>query len=74
MNRTSSRLMLRPPRRERRGFRPADRGRVKLVWAPDVSIFIVAEDRGRELIGVASVNGGVKPLIADTASAHFAFE
>ena len=46
-----------------------DRWAGELVWAPDgQSIFIVAEDRGRELIGVASVNGGVKPLIADTAS------
>ncbi|MBO0726132.1 MAG: S9 family peptidase [Blastocatellia bacterium] len=40
-----------------------------LVWAPDSqNIFIVAEDGGRELIGVASVNGGVKPLIAGAAS------
>ena len=46
-----------------------DRWVGELVWAPDgQSIFIVADDRGRELIGVASVNGGVKPLIADTAS------
>jgi dipeptidyl aminopeptidase/acylaminoacyl peptidase len=46
-----------------------DRWAGELVWAPDgQSIFIVAEDRGRELIGVASVNGGVKPLISDTAS------
>ncbi|MBO0862264.1 MAG: S9 family peptidase [Chloracidobacterium sp.] len=40
-----------------------------LVWAPDSqNIFIVAEDGGRELIGVASINGGVKPLIAGAAS------
>jgi dipeptidyl aminopeptidase/acylaminoacyl peptidase len=46
-----------------------DRWVGELVWAPDSqSIFIGAEDRGRELIGVASINGGVKPLIADTAS------
>src|SRR5262245_57749922 len=46
-----------------------DRWVGELVWAPDgQSVFIGAEDRGRDLIGVASVNGGVKPLIADTAS------
>lgn len=46
-----------------------DRWVGELVWAPDgQNIFIVAEDRGRELIGVASINGGVKPLIANTAS------
>ena len=46
-----------------------DRWVGELVWAPDgQGIFIVADDRGRELIGVASVNGGVKPLIADTTS------
>src|SRR6266545_4328154 len=46
-----------------------DRWVGELVWAPDSqNIFIGAEDRGRELIGVASINGGVKPLIADTAS------
>jgi len=46
-----------------------DRWVGELVWAPDSqNIFIVAEDRGRELIGVASINGGVKPLIANTAS------
>jgi dipeptidyl aminopeptidase/acylaminoacyl peptidase len=46
-----------------------DRWVGELVWAPDgQNIFIVAEDRGRELIGVASINGGVKPLIANAAS------
>jgi dipeptidyl aminopeptidase/acylaminoacyl peptidase len=46
-----------------------DRWVGELVWAPDSqNIFIGAEDRGRELIGVASINGGVKPLIANTAS------
>jgi dipeptidyl aminopeptidase/acylaminoacyl peptidase len=46
-----------------------DRWVGELVWAPDSqNIFIVAEDRGRELIGVASINGGVKPLIANSAS------
>lgn len=46
-----------------------DRWTGELVWAPDSqNIFIVAEDRGRELIGLASVNGGVKPVIANTAS------
>jgi dipeptidyl aminopeptidase/acylaminoacyl peptidase len=46
-----------------------DRWVGELVWAPDSqNIFIVAEDRGRELIGVASINGGVKPLVANTAS------
>ncbi|HEV2664104.1 MAG TPA: S9 family peptidase [Blastocatellia bacterium] len=46
-----------------------DRWVGELVWAPDSqSIFIGAEDRGRELIGVASINGGIKPLIANTTS------
>jgi dipeptidyl aminopeptidase/acylaminoacyl peptidase len=46
-----------------------DRWVGEFVWAPDSrNIFIVAEDRGRELIGLASVNGGVKPLIANTTS------
>ena len=46
-----------------------DRWVGELVWAPDSqNIFIGAEDRGRELIGVASINGGVKSLIANTAS------
>lgn len=46
-----------------------DRWVGELVWAPNSqNIFIVAEDRGRELIGVASINGGIKPLIANTAS------
>ncbi len=46
-----------------------DRGVGELVWAPDSqNIFIVAEDRGREMIGVASINGGIKPLITNTAS------
>src|SRR5262247_518977 len=47
-----------------------DRWVGELVWAPDSqSILIGAEDRGRELIGVASINGGVKPLITNTSSA-----
>ncbi|MGE0127158.1 MAG: prolyl oligopeptidase family serine peptidase [Blastocatellales bacterium] len=46
-----------------------DRWVGELVWAPDSqNIFIVAEDRGREMIGVASINGGIKPIIAKTAS------
>lgn len=46
-----------------------DRWVGELAWAPDSrNIFIVAEDRGREMIGVASINGGVKPIIANTAS------
>ncbi len=46
-----------------------DRWVGELVWSPDSqSIYIVAEDRGRELIGMASINGGVKPLISNTAS------
>jgi dipeptidyl aminopeptidase/acylaminoacyl peptidase len=45
-----------------------DRWVGEFVWAPDSrNIFIVAEDRGRELIALASVDGGVKPLIADAA-------
>jgi len=46
-----------------------DRWVGELVWAPDSqNIFIGAEDRGREMIGVASINGGIKPLITNTAS------
>jgi dipeptidyl aminopeptidase/acylaminoacyl peptidase len=46
-----------------------DRWVGELVWASDSQkIFIVAEDRGREMIGVASINGGVKPIITNTAS------
>ena len=46
-----------------------DRWVGELVWAPDSqNIFIVAEDRAREMIGVASINGGIKPLITNTAS------
>jgi dipeptidyl aminopeptidase/acylaminoacyl peptidase len=47
-----------------------DRWVGELIWAPDSqNIFIGAEDRGRELIGVASISGGVKPLITNTSSA-----
>src|SRR5262245_41804327 len=46
-----------------------DRWVGEFVWAPDSqSVYIGAEDRGRELIGVASINGGIKPIIANTAS------
>ncbi len=46
-----------------------DRWVGELAWAPDSqNIFIVAEDRGREMIGVASINGGIKPVISNTAS------
>ena len=46
-----------------------DRWVGELVWAPDSqNIFIGAEDHGREMIGVASINGGIKPLITNTAS------
>ncbi len=46
-----------------------DRWVGELVWAPDSqNIFIGAEDRGRELIGVASINGGIKPIVANTSS------
>jgi dipeptidyl aminopeptidase/acylaminoacyl peptidase len=46
-----------------------DRWVGELVWAPDSqNVFIGAEDRGRELIGVASISGGVKPLITNTSS------
>jgi dipeptidyl aminopeptidase/acylaminoacyl peptidase len=47
-----------------------DRWIGELAWSPDSrNVFIVAEDRGREVIGVASIDGGVKPLISNTASA-----
>ncbi|HKE04747.1 MAG TPA: S9 family peptidase [Blastocatellia bacterium] len=46
-----------------------DRWVGELAWSPDSqNIFIGAEDRGREMIGVASINGGIKPLITNTAS------
>ncbi len=46
-----------------------DRWVGELVWAPDGrNIFIIGEDRGREMIGVASINGGIKPLITNTTS------
>lgn len=46
-----------------------DRWVGELVWAPDSrNIFIVAEDRGCEMIGAVSINGGVKPIITKTAS------
>jgi dipeptidyl aminopeptidase/acylaminoacyl peptidase len=46
-----------------------DRWVGEMVWAPDSrNIFIVAEDRGREMIGIASINGGIKPLITNTTS------
>lgn len=47
-----------------------DRNIGEMVWSPDSqSLLLVAEDRGRELIGSISINGGgVKSLIAKTAS------
>jgi dipeptidyl aminopeptidase/acylaminoacyl peptidase len=46
-----------------------DRWVGELSWSPDSqNIFIVAEDRGRELFGVASINGGIKPIMTNTAS------
>lgn len=47
-----------------------DRNVGEMVWSPDSqNLLIVAEDQGRELIGSFSINGGgVKPLIAKTAS------
>ncbi|MFN0088219.1 MAG: prolyl oligopeptidase family serine peptidase [Blastocatellia bacterium] len=46
-----------------------DRSVGEFVWAPDSqSLFIGAEDRGREMIGVLSIGGGVKPLISRTSS------
>lgn len=46
-----------------------DRWVGELHWAPDSKrIFIVAEDRGREMVGVASIDGGIKPLIERTSS------
>ena len=41
----------------------------ELTWAPDSQrIFISAEDRGRQLVAVASIAGGIKPLIEKTSS------
>jgi dipeptidyl aminopeptidase/acylaminoacyl peptidase len=46
-----------------------DRGVGELVWAPDSRrILIVTEDRGREMIGAVSIDGGVRPLIEKTTS------
>jgi dipeptidyl aminopeptidase/acylaminoacyl peptidase len=46
-----------------------DRWVGELVWSPDSrNIFIVAEDRGREMVGVVSIDGGVKPIIANSVS------
>lgn len=46
-----------------------DRWVGELLWAPDsLSLFIGAEDRGRDLLAVASINGGIKPLIERTSS------
>ncbi len=46
-----------------------DRWVGEIVWAPDSKgIFIVAEDRGRELVGRASIDGGITPLIEKAMS------
>ncbi len=46
-----------------------DRWVGEILWASDSKrIFIVAEDRGRELIAFASIDGGVKPLIEKSSS------
>jgi dipeptidyl aminopeptidase/acylaminoacyl peptidase len=46
-----------------------DRWVGEILWAPDKhNIFIVAEDHGREMIGTVSIDGGVKPIITNTAS------
>ncbi len=46
-----------------------DRNIGEMVWSPDSQNLIIgAEDEGRELIGSISINGGVKSLIAKTAS------
>ena len=46
-----------------------DRWVGEILWASDSKrIFIVAEDRGRELIAVASIEGGIKPLIEKSST------
>src|SRR5215468_3008664 len=46
-----------------------DRWVSEFVWAPDSQkIFIVAEDRGHEMIGVAPLEGAIKPIISNTSS------
>jgi len=46
-----------------------DRWVGELIWAPDSQkIYLVAEDRGREPVWVASVSGGIKPLITNSAN------
>jgi dipeptidyl aminopeptidase/acylaminoacyl peptidase len=44
-----------------------DRWVGELVWAPDSQrIFVLAEERGREPIFVASIKGGIQPLITNS--------
>jgi dipeptidyl aminopeptidase/acylaminoacyl peptidase len=46
-----------------------DRWVAELVWSPDSqNIYVAAEERGREWLGVFSINGGSKPLITKTVS------
>lgn len=46
-----------------------DRWVNELVWSPDSQTLIIgAEDMGREMIGLASINGGIKPILTKTSS------
>jgi len=46
-----------------------DRWVAELVWSPDSqNLYVAAEERGREWLGVFSINGGSKPLITNSAS------
>lgn len=47
-----------------------DRWVNELVWRPDSQALLIgAEDQGREMIGLASIDGGIKPIMTKTASA-----
>ncbi len=46
-----------------------DRWVAELVWSPDSqNIYVAAEERGREWLGVFSINGASKPLITNSVS------
>src|SRR5437879_2490875 len=46
-----------------------DRWVGELVWSPDSQqVYVVAEERGRDPIFIASINGGIKPLITNSSN------
>jgi dipeptidyl aminopeptidase/acylaminoacyl peptidase len=43
----------------------------ELAWSPDSQrIYIISETRGREPIFVASINGGIKPIVENSSNAE----